>query len=228
MKIARNAWGSNSPAARFFLCAGIWSCLLLNATFALAASNDVLGEVRLKAVSKVEKTAGIWVDGQYLGYLKELKGSKKILLLPGQHQIVARLSGHRDFETDVDVVAGESSVVRVAMREKLGARRVDKKEMARVKLQVTPSRAAVFVDDRFIGHVDQYDGIGQSLGLPPGTYKIAIELPGYEPFESELTLHKRQRYEIETRLRKGHSIDNSRLSRDKQAIEAERVLAEAD
>jgi hypothetical protein len=62
----------------------------------LHAGNDVLGEIELLAASKVEKTSGVWIDGQYLGYLKELKGSKKILLLPGEHEVV-RQGGYKDF-----------------------------------------------------------------------------------------------------------------------------------
>ena len=45
------------------------------------ARNEVLGEVHLDGAGKVAKDSGVWVDGQYLGYLKELKGTKKILLL---------------------------------------------------------------------------------------------------------------------------------------------------
>src|SRR3989442_1698385 len=52
-----------------------------------AQSNEVLGEIELVGATKIEKTSGVWVDGQYLGYLKELKGSKKILLLPGSHEL---------------------------------------------------------------------------------------------------------------------------------------------
>ena len=44
----------------------------------LHAGNDVLGEIQLLGTTKVEKTSGVWVDGQYLGYLQELKGSKKL------------------------------------------------------------------------------------------------------------------------------------------------------
>ena len=43
-------------------------CLL--ATAWAGPSSEVLGEVKLKPAGKIEKTAGIWVDGQYLGYLK--------------------------------------------------------------------------------------------------------------------------------------------------------------
>ncbi len=49
------------------------------------AGNDILGEIQLEGATKIEKTSGVWVDGQYLGYLRELKGSKKILLVPGEH-----------------------------------------------------------------------------------------------------------------------------------------------
>jgi hypothetical protein len=37
------------------------------------AGNDVLGEIELVGATKVERTSGVWIDGQYIGYLKELK-----------------------------------------------------------------------------------------------------------------------------------------------------------
>ena len=64
---------------------------------ALRAGNEVLGEIQLVGPTKVEKSSGVWVDGQYLGYLKELKGSKKVLLLPGEHEVSVRQAGYRDF-----------------------------------------------------------------------------------------------------------------------------------
>src|ERR1700736_5589080 len=65
--------------------------------FVFAQQNKILGEVELKGATKVEKTSGVWIDGQYLGYLDELKGSKQILLLPGEHEIVVRQGGYKDF-----------------------------------------------------------------------------------------------------------------------------------
>jgi hypothetical protein len=63
----------------------------------LHAGNDVWGEIQLVGATKVEKTSGVWIDGQYVGYLKELKGSKKILLLPGEHEVVDDKQGIRSF-----------------------------------------------------------------------------------------------------------------------------------
>src|ERR1035437_3108906 len=87
------------------LVIGTFSIFLLGSL--LAQSNQVLGEIELVGASKVEKTSGVWVDGQYLGYLKELKGTKKILLLPGEHEIVVRQGGYQDFTQKVVLQPGE-------------------------------------------------------------------------------------------------------------------------
>lgn len=201
----------------FLACSGIT---------AWAGSSDVLAEVTLKPSSKVEKAAGVWVDGQYLGYLRELKGSKKILLLPGRHQLTARLTGYVDFDAEFEVAAGQTHEVRVAMRENLTAKYPDPDDMARVKLNIEPSRAAVFVNDRYVGHVDQFRGFRKSLGLAPGTYRIHVTLPGYQPFDAELTLLKEQDYAIETTLQEGEAGAQPLLS-DRVAASGAEPGAEA-
>src|SRR6266568_740326 len=58
------------------------------------AQNKVMGEIEFVAATQVEKHSGIWIDGQYVGYLDELKGDRKVLLLPGEHEIVVCESGY--------------------------------------------------------------------------------------------------------------------------------------
>src|ERR1700741_1614053 len=79
--------------------------ILARSTF--PQSSQILGEVELVGGSKIEKTSGVWVDGQYVGYLKELKGSKKILLLPGEHEITVRQDGYHDFTDKITLRPGE-------------------------------------------------------------------------------------------------------------------------
>src|SRR6266446_9274495 len=74
---------------------------------ALHADNKVLGEIELIGATKIENTSGVWIDGQYVGYLGELKGSKKLLLLPGEHYVTVRQGGYLDFFQKVSVRAGE-------------------------------------------------------------------------------------------------------------------------
>jgi hypothetical protein len=178
-----------------------WLCLLF--VVPLHAKNDVLGEVELIGATKVEKTSGVWVDGQYLGYLNELKGSKKILLLPGRHEIVVRQAGYQDFAQQVVTEPGTKQVIQVTMQKDP---RVQLPTVtAAVKLSVSPNRAAVFVDGAFVGHVDEFDGPGQAMLIAPGKHKITISLPGYQNFETEVTLVPDQQFQLKTDLQKAGS-----------------------
>jgi hypothetical protein len=164
----------------------------------LYAGNDVLGEIELVGATKVEKTSGVWVDGQYVGYLKELKRSKKILLLPGQHEITVRQAGYKDFSQKVTVQPGGKQVIRVAMEKDL--RMQIPTITAEIKLSVVPDRAAVFVDGLFAGHVAEFGGVGRALLVAPGKRKITISLPGYQTFETEINLVANQKFQVKTEL----------------------------
>ena len=85
--------------------------------FALAinAQNKVLGELQLEGSSRIEKASGVWIDGQYLGYVDELKGSKKILLLPGTHKLSVRQNGYQELTRDVTLQPGQKQLVTVTM-----------------------------------------------------------------------------------------------------------------
>src|SRR5205807_6604383 len=73
------------------------SSVLIAAPHLAAQESKVMGELKFKGATGVERDAGVWVDGVYVGYVKELKGDKKVLLLPGKHEVTARESGYGDF-----------------------------------------------------------------------------------------------------------------------------------
>ena len=164
----------------------------------LYGGNDVLGEIELIGATKVEKTSGVWIDGQYVGYLKELKGSKKILLLPGEHEIVVRQGGYKDFSQKVMVQPGGKQAIRVSMEKDL--RMQIPMITAEIKLSVVPDRAAVFVDGLFVGHVAEFHGVGRALLVAPGKRKITVSLPGYQTFETEINLVANQKFQVKTEL----------------------------
>lgn len=175
------------------------ACLLLSfAAILYARSSEILGEIELVGATDAEKSSGVWIDGQYVGYLRELKGSKKILLLPGEHVIVVRQDGYKDFAERVEVQPKQKQVVQVAMskdpRSQLPA------VTAEIKLSVNPDRAAVFMDGLFVGHVGEFGGVGKALLVAPGTRKITISLSGYQTFETEINLAANQKFQLKTNL----------------------------
>jgi hypothetical protein len=176
---------------------------------ALRADNKVLGEIELVGATKVENTSGVWVDGQYVGYLGELKGSKKLLLLPGEHDITVRQGGYLDFNQKVLVRAGEKQTINVRMGK--DTRVALPKITAEIKLDVKPNRAAVFVDGVYVGHIAEFEGMGRAMLVAPGKHKITISLPGYQNFETEIDLVANQKSAIKTELVKGGPVEGPGL-----------------
>jgi hypothetical protein len=130
--------------------------------------------------------------------LKELKGSKKVLLLPGDHVVTVRQDGYQDFTEHVILQPGEKQIVRVAM-EKAETGPLPT-VTATVKIAVNPSRAAVFLDGLFVGHVGEFEGAGRGMRVAPGAHQIRIALPGYQTFETDINPIADQKVEIKTEL----------------------------
>jgi hypothetical protein len=173
------------------------------------AQNKVLGEVELSGASKVENTSGVWIDGQYVGYLSELKGSKRLLLLPGEHDITVRQGGYLDFTQKITVRAGEKQSVAVKMEK--DTRVVLPTVTAEIKLEVKPNRAAVLVDGVFVGHIAEFEGPGKALLVAPGKHKIKISLPGYHDFETDINLVANQKSTIKTEMVTGGPAEGTPL-----------------
>src|SRR6266436_1466182 len=176
-------------------------CLALSGLtipFAAHAQSQVLGEVQLVGKTKADKTSGVWVDGQYVGYVNELKDNNKLLLLPGEHEISVRQSGYTDFTQKVVIEPKKRVIVQVVMLRAPGA--ALPKVTSQIKLYVSPDRAAVFVDDAFVGNASEFSGIGHGMLVSAGKHRIKIALPGYQAFETEVSLLARQKITIKTDL----------------------------
>lgn len=167
----------------------------------LCAQDRVQSELRFAAHSKDEKTAGVWVDGQYVGAVKELAGDKKLMLLPGKHEIVIRQAWYNEFVTDVILEPGKTHEVNVVLVK--SPHLPTKDATAELKIAATPSRAAVFVDGQYAGHVDEFDGVGKAMLLTPGQHRLHIALPGYLPFDTMVDVRPQQKLKIQTDLVKG-------------------------
>ena len=171
------------------------------------AQNEVMGELEFEGKTKVEQSAGVWVDGNYVGYLKELKGKKKIMLLPGQHEVVVRQSGYVDNVQRVLVQPGEKRLVSVTLQ--LAPHATVPDVVAKLKLNIKPKRAAVFLDEKYVGHASEFGGKFRSMEISPGKHKVRVELPGYRTFVTEVDLLANQETEVKTELQVGSIEQNS-------------------
>ena len=168
---------------------------------AYAAQTSKTGEVRFTADTEDERDAGVWLDGKYVGYVNELKGDRKVLLPPGEHEISIHAAGYKDFVKKITLQPGDVQTVAVVLEENPkavfpGNNAVD------VKLDIQPKRAAVFVDGGYMGHGGDLGGWFRSMLVSPGKHHIRVELNGYRPYETEITAVENEKLQLKIVLEK--------------------------
>ncbi len=176
----------------------VLSAFSLGAAHLFAQDSKVMGEVRFEGMTQLDQDSGVWIDGSYVGYVKELKGNKKVLLLPGKHHISVRQKGYSDLTQDIVVEPGQIQTVQVNMQLLPGATTPD--VTAELKISAKPKRAAVFLDGSYVGHASELGGHFHSLLVSPGKHHIKIEMPGYQTFETEINVVAGQKSEVKTEL----------------------------
>lgn len=169
---------------------------------ARAGQNPQTGEVRFTADTGDERGAGVWIDGKYAGYVNELKGERRVMLAPGEHEIAIHAAGYKDLEKKITVQPGEAQTVAVVLEENPkavfpGTNAVD------VRLDIQPKRAAVFVDGGYMGHGGDLGGRFHSMLVSPGKHHIRVELNGYRPYETEITAVENEKSRLKIVLEKG-------------------------
>jgi hypothetical protein len=70
-----------------------------------------------------------------------------------------------------------------------------------VKTDVSPEEALVFLDGKYIGTADDFDGRPDYLYLGPGKYHLEFRLPGYQMFATDLDVSRGQRVRLDQKLK---------------------------
>lgn len=167
------------------------------------AQSQVMGALKFNASTKIEKSSGVWIDGKYVGYVTELKGHNKIMLLPGTHSVLVRQAGYTDFTQDVTIQPGVTVELNLKMNKDPEVQY--SKTPSEIKLDVMPTEAGVFLDGQFVGYVHQFGGVRRAMLVNPGKHTIKLVLPGYDDFETQVDLMPRQKFTLSTKMIPGTS-----------------------
>jgi hypothetical protein len=136
-------------------------------------------------------------------YTLELKGSKKVLLLPGGHVITVRQSGCRDFTQTIIARPGQTEILHVAMHKGVTWSDAECDRLGKDCRQ--PSESGSVYGRNFRGERRRIWGLGRAMLIAPGAHKIRIALPGHQTFETEINVIANQKLEIKTELAKNDS-----------------------
>ena len=115
--------------------------------------------------------AGVFIDGKYVGPAANFRTARKYSVSPGEHELKLVEPRYEEITTKVDVKAGKTAVVSETMK----ALPVPKGPFGRLRAESVDKFAAVYVNNKFYGHADEFSNSSQGLLLPPGEYEVRIE-----------------------------------------------------
>ena len=134
--------------------------------------------------------AGVFVDGKYLGPAANFRIARAYALAPGEHEVKLVDPRYEEVTTKVSITAGKTTVLRETMKPLP----VPKPPFGLLRTpQAGDKFAAVYVNEKYMGHVDEFSNASQGLLLPPGEYVVKIvPSAGGSPIEQKITVQAQQ------------------------------------
>jgi len=114
--------------------------------------------------------AGVFIDGKYVGPAADFKVARTYDVAPGAHEVKLVEPRYQEIVKMVTITAGQKTV----LKETMMALPPAKPPFGRLRVQNPDHFAAVYVNDRFMGHVDEFSNFAQALLLNPGTYEVKV------------------------------------------------------
>lgn len=95
-------------------------------------------------------------------------------------------------------------------------------------LDVFPGRTEVYIDGRYHGKVDAYDGFPQYLWLPRGTYDVVFYLDGFRTLARQISVSPGMVIDIDDRMERGESVKPEDLATKTHERRDERLRYEEE
>lgn len=129
--------------------------------------------------------AGVFVDGKYLGPAANFRIARKYALPAGKHEVKLVEPRYEEYATTVELTAGKTTVVSQALKPLPLAQG----PFGTLRVKNSDKFAAVYVNDKFYGHVDEFSNSSQGLLLPAGEYSVRVApVAGGTPVEKKVQI----------------------------------------
>jgi len=141
--------------------------LLAAAALPLVAQPSASGSL----VAKVNPgRAGVFVDGKYLGPAANFRVARTYAVAAGAHEVRLVDPRYQDAVTNVTIQAGKKTT----LHQTLTPVPLAQPPFGRLRTINADEFAAVYVNDKFCGHVDEFSNFAQALLLNPGEYEVKV------------------------------------------------------
>jgi hypothetical protein len=114
--------------------------------------------------------AGVFVDGKYLGPAANFRIARTYSVAAGDHEVKLVDPRYEEVTTRVAIKTGKKTTI----SETLKALPLAKPPFGRLRTESADKFAAVYVNDKYMGHADEFSNAAQGLLLSPGDYTVKI------------------------------------------------------
>ena len=116
-------------------------------------------------------SAGVFVDGKYLGPATRLLWARKYAVSVGEHDLVIVDPRYMEYKTTVKIEAGKTTTI----SQSLEPRAPSTPPFGTLKVVGFEKDAPVFVNGNYVGHASEFNGFRQGLLLNPGDYEVRVD-----------------------------------------------------
>ncbi len=176
-------------AAKNIQLAILGACfLMLLGGLPVSAQEGGTGYLKVKANPG---RAGVFVDNKYVGPAANFRIARKYALSAGEHEITLKDPRYEDFSTKVKIEAGKTTTISQALKPETLA----DPPYGTLRVEGGSSKFdAVYLNDKFMGHVDEFSNFGQGLLLKPGEYTLKVVSPGgKQELEQKVTIEENKK-----------------------------------
>ncbi len=151
------------------------------------------GSGYVKALGK-PGSAGVFINGTYAGPAERFTVPEKYPAPAGEVEVTLRDPRYEDFTAKVSVSAHKTTKVRYTMKKRempqppFGRFRFRGGESESFMSVAAGDTGPVYINDRFVGYVDELNNPGGGLLLKPGTYEVHVVSPIFGDFKRTITI----------------------------------------
>jgi hypothetical protein len=128
--------------------------------------------------------AGVFLDGKYLGPAANFRIARTYAVPAGEHEVKLVDPRYEEKSAKVTILAGKKSTLHETLKELPPP----KPPFGRIRTHSSDKFAAVYVNNKFMGHVDEFDNSAQGLLLNPGEYEVRIVPASGQPVSQEVKI----------------------------------------
>ena len=163
-------------------------------SFLALLSSVALADGTLKVHADPGRT-GVFIDGKYLGPAANFKVARTYKVAAGKHELKLDDPRYETVVKTIEITEGSH----ISISETMKPLAPPKGPYGRLRVQSSDKFAAVFVNEKFMGHADEFNNFAQGLLLPVGDYAVRVVPAGGMPHEEKVTLRAEQTVLIQTK-----------------------------